>query len=513
MKRTLKHIAWSSALLLLTATACQDSWNQHYTYNKSLGGEDLLTTLKAEASYSRFVKLIEIAGLEEKLSGSGSFTVWAPHNDFIPDSVYTSSDTSFIRDIVHNHIAYFLHSTAKAYSGSSVMMLNGKYIAFGKLGKDDFVFGGFELDAADQVCSNGVLHGLGGYVPFEYNLWEYLEKLPELSMLLQAYNFYDSTYMDRVRSKRIGVDSLGNHVYDTVLIQENTLLRRIGKIYSEEQKYTMIAPSNQAFEKAFDYYKDFFKSNGGPTVVMDRDSIQRTRTHLAMIKNLIFKGSYETLTDSVLVSTFGYRFSNPEELFAGRHIHTSNGDLFVVDSLRFDPYELVYREIVYEVEKVCTPEDVTTANYMLLYPGENTKIQGISGGYLYLIENSASRDPKLTVNLGDSILSAKYDIYFTIVPGNTEDSTNVNEQTLLDFSMSYKNGHFARNINLNRGQETLPTELHLIQAGSEVNIPTFDSEVSLSLTVKVPSSKRDLYKRNVRIDNVRLVPAGKNPNF
>lgn len=39
MKRTLKHIAWSSALLLLTATACQDSWNQHYTYNKSLGAK------------------------------------------------------------------------------------------------------------------------------------------------------------------------------------------------------------------------------------------------------------------------------------------------------------------------------------------------------------------------------------------------------------------------------------------------------------------------------------------
>lgn len=513
MKKTVKHIAWFLPLLLLTAIACQDNWNQHYSYNKSLGGEDLLTTLKAEASYSRFVKLVEIAGMQDKLAGSGSYTVWAPHNDFIPDSVYTSADTAFIRDIVHNHIAWFLHSTSEAYSGSNVMMLNGKYIHFGIQGNEEFAFGGFELDTADQVCSNGVLHGLSGFVPFEYNLWEYLEKTPELSLLLQAYNFYDSTYMDRVRSKRTGVDSLGNHVYDTVLIQENTLLRRIGKIYNEEQKYTMIAPVNQAFEQAFDYYKNFYKSNGGPTVIMNKDSIQRTRTNLALIKNLIFRGGFDTLTDTAVVSTFGYRFGNPEELFIGRHVKTSNGDLFIVDSLRFDPYELVYRELVYEVEKVCTPEDVTTANYTLLYPGEKTKIQGISGGYFYITENSASRDPKLTVRLGDSILSAKYDIYCTIVPGNTEDSTNLDEQTLLDFAMSYKNGHFARNVNLNKAQETHPTELRLVQAGSEVNIPTFDSEVSLSITIKVPTAQRDRYKRNVRIDNIRLVPAGQSPNF
>lgn len=513
MKKTVKHIARFLPLLLLAAVACQDSWNRHYSYDKTLGGEDLLTTLKAEASYSRFVKLIEIAGLQDKLAGSGSYTVWAPHNDFIPDSVYTSGDTALIRDVVHNHIAYFLHSTAEAYSGSSVMMLNGKYIHFGKGGSEKFAFGGFELDPADRVCSNGVLHGLAGYVPFEYNLWEYLEKTPELSLLLQAYNFYDSTYMDRERSRRIGVDSMGNHVYDTVLIQENTLLRRIGKIYNEDRNYTMIAPTNRAFEQAFDYYKNYYKSNGGPTVTMNKDSIQRTRTHLALIRNLIFEGGFDTLTDTAVVSTFGYRFGNPGELFDGRRIETSNGDLFIVDSLRFDPYELVYREMVYEVEKVCTPEDVTTANYTLLYPGENTKTQGISGGYFYITESSASRDPKLTVRFGDSILSAKYDIYCTIVPGNTEDSTNLEEKTLLDFAMSYKNGHFARNVNLNRAQETHPTELGLVQAGSEVNIPTFDSEVSLTITIKVPSAQRDKYKRNVRIDNVRLVPAGRSPNF
>ena len=62
MKKTVKHIARFLPLLLLAAVACQDSWNRHYSYDKTLGGEDLLTTLKAEASYSRFVKLIEIAG-------------------------------------------------------------------------------------------------------------------------------------------------------------------------------------------------------------------------------------------------------------------------------------------------------------------------------------------------------------------------------------------------------------------------------------------------------------------
>jgi hypothetical protein len=138
MKKTVTHIARFLPLLLLAAVACQDSWNRHYSYDKTLGGEDLLTTLKAEASYSRFVKLIEIAGLQDKLAGSGSYTVWAPHNDFIPDSVYTSGDTALIRDVVHNHIAYFLHSTAEAYSGSSVMMLNGKYIHFGKGGSENF---------------------------------------------------------------------------------------------------------------------------------------------------------------------------------------------------------------------------------------------------------------------------------------------------------------------------------------------------------------------------------------
>ena len=230
--------------------------------------------------------------------------------------------------------------------------------------------------------------------------------------MLQAYNFYDSTYLDRERSRRIGVDSMGNHVYDTVLIQENTLLRRIGKIYNEDRNYTMIAPTNRAFEQAFDYYKNYYKSNGGPTVTMNKDSIQRTRTHLALIRNLI-RGGFETLTDTAVASTFT-RFGNPR-IVRRRRIETSNGDLFIVDSLRFDPYELVPRNGVRR-EKL-HPEDVRP-----IYPvslGKTPRPRHFGG---YFISPKA---PPAAIPT-DRPLAHSFTTRHLLhhVPGNTEDSTN-----------------------------------------------------------------------------------------
>ena len=135
--------------------------------------DNIVETLIANGSFNTLVAAIQAAELEDDLSGSGPFTVFAPTDDafdLLPegtlDSLLEPANKDTLIDLLTYHVfnGSVLASDAIALDGQSVAMLNGKAMSI-DLETDDLVLnlGGIRpatVILTDVLCSNGVIHGI-----------------------------------------------------------------------------------------------------------------------------------------------------------------------------------------------------------------------------------------------------------------------------------------------------------------------------------------------------------------
>jgi uncharacterized surface protein with fasciclin (FAS1) repeats len=514
-----KPVWFFMPLLCFVMSACSDMWDEHYDSSKMNSGNSLLVTLKKDSTLTIFAKMLQIAQLETRITGGEAFTIWAPNNAALADYKYllnspalTTTDSVSIALVVKNHIGRYYASTSQITSvGVNEAMINGKYIMFQKVG-DSFTFGGMALDLArsNKVCSNGVLHVINGAIPFEKNTWETIKLNPEYSSIYNYIYSFDSTYIDQARSIKIGINSQGLSVYDTVFIFSNKLFKKIGFINKEDSSFTSILPTNIAYNTAYDTYKTYYKSNGGISANYNSDSITMSNTNYAIVKNLFYRGIVDITSSDSLVSTSGTAIHDRSSLFAGcTKIPVSNGVVYKTDKLNFNLLETLLSPVTLETEKL---RYGTSLDYDALVLNATVKINqyanlisGVSGGYVLIEPTSLTSKPYVEITM-KGVLSGNYDLYCTVVPANAEDTTNVNEQTILDFSLGYFSGKTWKTKTITTGIITDKTNVQEILVGSNVSIPFFDSKASLIIQVNVPSSQAALYSRSVRIDKIRLVP-------
>ena len=150
--------------------------------------------------------------------------------------------------------------------------------------------------------------------------------------------------------------------------------------------------------------------------------------------------------------------------------------------------------------------EITLAQYAWQYAQNGTKVENAGGGFLYMVAAESGANPVLTVYFGPEVVSAKYDVYCTIVPALAADSLLVDESTILDFKMQYREGNKKKTVDLKKSFITSPDKVEQVLVASGVSVPFFDSEACVTITVNVPTSQRDQYKRRVRVKDVKLVP-------
>ncbi len=502
---------------------CNDSWDDHYADH--FGSEEkasLLEEIKSDPDLSTFARMIEVAGYEELLESSQTFTVWAPVNDALADIDIT--DKAAVVRTLSNHIARFNISTATP-ADEGVKMLNGKLIHF----SDGAVsFGGVNIIQSDIHTSNGLLHKLSTAIPYSYNFREYIDTHANTSSISDFISKFDEMLLP---SQIPGAENVSGN--DSVKVSYNRLLEYpiygLGNIASEDSVFSMIIPDNQAWEKAYNEIKPYFLTYNSEQSVAD--SIQQLQTSLAIINDLVYRtGLDNPVEQDSIISTSGSVISNPSAFFNGmEQISASNGRIFLASALNYDMTETFNKKIEIEAEEQTgrTPAAGTTV-YTRNVSTDNAFAEDISGQrYIEVFPVSSSRQPGVTF-LVPNILAGAYDIYATFVPANVADVTNVSDSTRVQFAVSYMgaNGRTQSKSFKDKNFLTSGTKMTTIKVASAFKFPVANyydrvwfmnskndpndrvttTSIYVSTNVSNTEFNQNVLSRRFRIDRLVFVP-------
>ena len=467
MNRIFKNTVRAGVIALITSVSlgsCSDTWDDHY---ESLSGltydGSLLGYLQDNPDLSDFVEVVKASGFDKDLASNQVLTVIAPKNGSFDKQYYLNliqngRKKEVIDEFIKNHICRY--NISMGAEEQTVTMMNKKNVKLGTISE-----GTIEEENVDKMnvsCSNGVVHVIDGYLPYQYNIYEFLAKdwrdnytpaepLPALDENGEAvevelppyetlYGYLSEMYVDSLdepRSVSRGVDENGDQIWvDSVVISNNKILRRLDAyLYREDSTYITLLPDFDAYNRRFQGIKGLFNFNvsyNSDQAV--RDSVQRYWAHYYSLCDLSYNmGQHQNIhTQDSLFSTAFSRWSWPYNLYYNPYeaegimssvyetIDCSNGQVCRVHEYPFDVYTNVFKKITLEGEsRYYIYEDgenqftnKTSTSYNTVANAADT----ISGsGYLHVVPAQSSRQTELTFQLPNT-LSGQYDIYIKFLP-------------------------------------------------------------------------------------------------
>lgn len=522
------------AATMLTATSCSD-FNDYNTVVEDAtpaANQTLWQNIQQNSQLSDFANLLKTVGYDSLLNATQCYTVWAPLNGTYDATAYQNlGKNALLRQFVDNHIAQYSHRASGQFN-ERILMLNAKSYDF--LGTDKFTFDGVSLNAANLPSNNGVMHTLNGVANFYPNLYEFitdtlLNKAYGIDSLSSFFRRYETSYLDTENSVPGPiVDGLQTYV-DSVIITENTLWSSLNcKMNVEDSTYTMLAPTNKAWNNTYDRIKNSFNYIGttlaqafipdarkgaeGATIAQTPISITMDASMLAdslatyyMTRYLSFSnnngynrwliGEPSYLGTDTLYTTTRRKLSNPSDILAQTttEVKMSNGVARIVDSLAVSSWETYNPELYYSassssnqariINGVSSTIQVTSTNV------DATKVDlsdSYETNYRYLwIEPSGNYSkPELDLYLED-VLSTTYDIYCIFVPENVDKtkSTVATKPNRVIFTLNYcdKNGTLKEQVFLDENQdgEAFRTKYSLANTATNKNtIYAFTNDTS-----------------------------------
>lgn len=447
--------------LCILCVGCQEhEWDNYYGNGDAGSGITLMQAIDANSNLSRFATVVRQAGMEPLLSSSQSLTVFAPDNSAMASMKPTDD---ILQQFLYNHICrytYTLGDVAVADDGLLRMkMLNGKYQNLTNNG-GQLLFGELATVSGTSGVSNGVLNTINSIVPFYSNIYEKIKSEGLQTESIAAYlKSYDQYTFEPDKSTVLGSNANDETVYDSVFSFRNDWMARYGSINLEDSVYTMLVPSNTAWDKQYRKLKNYFRTYGegelrnpasglnitGTFAVGDAKSDSLTKAHSveALTQDLVFRKTVSVGDDShvdSLVSTNGNVFYQPARLFAGAIKQgVSNGQMYVTDELSFSPEESWHKEIRVEAEN--------SSNYATQYAGSTSSCSVINypqfaglvsdNGFLVINPTQLSFQ-KTTVRFRlPATLAAAYNIYMVTVPASAQDTSLIDSDRLLSTRLKF----------------------------------------------------------------------------
>lgn len=526
----MKNIKYISASLfmapfLLVPVSCND-WDDHYTMEQGDSrSQNLFEMLTSQPETSEFARLVSKAGYEDALKSSQTYTVFAPTNDAL-SGIDTASQQQVSR-IVSNHIARYSNPTSTSEE-KGIEMLNGKIYYFNNAGS----FANQTILKGNELATNGVLHELGGSIPYAYNLYEYIENNPNTSKLYSFIHRFDEKRLDEEHSTEIDIDEDGRPVYDSVFVSYNRLLEDktygIGSLNSEDSIYTMVIPDNNAWDAAYARISPYFVCRS--TDQATADSIQDVRTGLAIVNDLVYRGNHPQAANAdSLISTSGSIIRNTQQLFGGtQSVDVSNGQGFLASALNYDNTETWNKPISVEGEE----QNGRTYNGSMtsVYTESVTSsslIEGVSGdSYIEVMPVSTTNNPTVMFDI-PNVLAGTYNIYAVFLPATVNGEDEALDSTKISFTMTYQSrsgrattaNRSSRNITSGNGVTkmlafenfTFPVSdytdnLWLMDDKNDINSIVTNTTLSIATNVTTAEYTRHKYSRTYRLDRIILEP-------
>lgn len=356
--------------------------------------------LKANASFSIFAKMIQIAQLTDSLDNT---TIWVPDNQSLTG--LNMNDSLMIKRIVKNHITRSIIRDNKADSTKPVTMLNGKHVVFAPI-NNVLYFDKAIVTSVNNYVARSLIHFITGYAPYRYNIWEYITQSSANTLLKQYLLSHNST---------------------TTPVS-NDLLNMLPMLNNEDSISSAILPSDVAFNTGFTALYPYCKTS--------TNGNQNELTKFAIIHRNFFRGKLSPSQNSTMTNYNYFTFKVTDEFLRNSHeLNLSNGSVFVDSTAAFYSAEALNQEYRIEAENV---------NFEKSYSYYTPKIQnssystGVSENkYLYITDQATNSLTVLQASFSiPNIYSRKYNIYVVTVPGKDIDSTDLRPYKL-KFSLTY----------------------------------------------------------------------------
>lgn len=317
--------------------ACQDKWEDYYkqgeggTEGGSVSASNLLEYLKSQAKYSQFVKLLEETGVAEELTRNQILTVWAPTDETMPEAKINAMSMEDKATLCKNHINYIALYNTKLENDKIIKSLAGKNLVLQEPVTDKFVIDGVEVEEAEQGCSNGVIHEVKGWILPRLNLYEHMLRAgADYSIYRDSILAHSDTIFKPSQSFVVGTDSLGNTIYDSVFVIENTLFKT-ADIRNEDKEYSLFLPSDRVIKAMYTEMYNYFTSIGKVMTAKDSTSF---------INWIVRASIYEGLVEhsGTLKSVFGTEWRSEFQQVSPAPGICSNGLVYEVEKIHIPKY-------------------------------------------------------------------------------------------------------------------------------------------------------------------------------
>jgi len=446
--------AFTAALI-----SCSDDWNDHYDASTQSNGT-VWQAIASQSDLSNFARVAKAAGYDQLLSGSQTFTVFAPTDaaltsaqadDLVSDyqrqqaAGVRSDDNTVVRQFLQNHIALYRHPVS-SLTNDSISMMNDKYALL-----TSSTLAGRPLLTTNALYNNGLLFTLGSQLEYFPNVFEYLGHDSDLDSVYQFLNSY-SVYEFNDAKSVPGEIVDGQTVYlDSVSDLRNSVLQSYGLINSEDSTYWMLCPTNEEWNRLVGEYEPYFNY---PLNTSKRDSLIHANTRLAILGGAFFSrtvnpdvafqdSAVSTLAPSALARTVlgsdypYYTYYKPFDqggIFSGTtDVVCSNGHVRKSSAWPISKYETFAQTVRTEGERIMQQDtlinavDPSTTREVLQGNPYYNKVSGNS--YIEVAPETPTARVIVGYQIPGLLAKMKYDIYAVFVPATAGDTLAVEETT------------------------------------------------------------------------------------
>ena len=126
--------------------------------------KSILATLQESGSFATFLDLIRAAGMDERLSSEGPYTLFVPNDDAF-QAVSRSElemildDADRLTDILNYHIVLGVHSAIDLLGIRTLRSLQGEDLTV-DIAREGVLINNVPIVESDAWCTNGICHAV-----------------------------------------------------------------------------------------------------------------------------------------------------------------------------------------------------------------------------------------------------------------------------------------------------------------------------------------------------------------
>lgn len=556
IRKNLLGLTLSLTCVGLGLTSCTDEWDSHYKVSNS-GEASLWEIISKSEETSNFATLLKVTGYDVALASSQSFTVFAPNNQALNDQMRDSLVAVFnekkqngvkddknpvITEFIKNHVTLFNYSVS-TLTNDTIFMQNGKrsILKPGSLSGASFAQQGINLQA-----SNGVLFVVDQVLPFQFNIYQYLERDPELDSISQFIHKYDVYYLDENQSIKGGYVNGKQEYIDSVVYLYNDMFSYWATINNEDSAFYAFVPTNKVWKEEVEKNIPYFQYDDK---VIFRDSFMYMYPRLKILEGCIFSHTWNPVDsiESRLISTRAWLFgwgkthipynsknyhqrhyfqSDYADLVSSSQdpIGCSNGEIYKWndDSTWFSTNTLIrYGTLDMECEmcldSVNSKNTKRPSSYYL--NGDNKYYDQISeNAFIEISPKTLSGKYDVLFDVYNVLSNVPYDVYVVTVPSTAVDSTATPKGSKFVMSKLYCNDASGAQIKL-AGSTTKPVyeasadKIDTILLAENLVFPTCSyhlEEAQVKIQFECKTQNKDYntgqYDYTTRFDKIILKP-------